>query len=360
VLFGYPVEVTAENWLHESVVAAVKRIHELVENGTQIPQWPTIIPEVYREKLKSRQGLKDRLSAYATAIGKLTVAERQLVHGALVAQNRIPELLNGQCDCDEVSQLPKNVREPTLSLFTFAFDLLTAYDVRQRQYAALCDSIPTRVCPFCGCESLDAPGAPQEDFDHYIPRSKYPFAAANLRNLAPMGGRCNTAYKLAQDPLRQANGMRRRACDPYSTDGVKVSLTNSVVDEDTPGPIVAGWVVEFLPTDESVETWEEVFHIRERWRRDVLDESTFNQWLGDFGSYCRTARLQFSDDADVVAAVRQFEEHVSSFGFRDRAFLKAAVLRFLVHRCDLGCQRLLPIVRDLAGAPQPIAVNPET
>lgn len=353
MLFGYPVEVTAENWLHESIIAAVLDIHALVDEGKKMPIWPKILPDAYREKLKKRTGLKDRLSSYASVLRKLSAIERQQILNALVAQNRIPELLSSQCDCEDIGDLPKAIREPILSLFTFVFGLLTEYEVRQRQYAALCTKIPARVCPFCGCEMFEAPGAPQEDLDHYIPRSKYPFAAANLRNLPPMGGRCNKRYKQAQDPLRRANGLRRRACDPYSAVGVTVSLDNSLVDEVTAGPVVAEWMIEFDPTNEVVETWDEVFHIKERWSRDVLDQTTFNQWLGDFRNYCLTAGLQISNDTDVRDAVERYEQYVSGSGFREQAFLKAAVFRFLLRRCALGCQRLVPLLRDLVGVPQP-------
>lgn len=355
MLFGYPIEVTTENWLHESVVAAVVRIHEIVDSGKKMPAWPSILPDAYRVKLMNRPGLKDRLSSYAKALRKLSIIERQQILVALSAQNKIPELLKCQCDCEDVDHLPEAIREPILSLFTFVFGLLTAYEVRQRQYAALCKSIPTRVCPFCGCERLDAPGAPQEDLDHYIPRSKYPFAAANLRNLAPMGGRCNTAYKHTQDPLHRRNGQRRSVCDPYSTAGVTVSLDNSVVNEATAGPVVTKWMIEFDPINEAVENWDEVFHVRERWSRDVLDPATFSQWLGDFRNYCLSSGAQLYDDADVLDAVERYEQYLSGSGFRDLAFLKAAVFRFLLRRCVAGCQRLVPILRDLAGVPQPAA-----
>lgn len=354
MLFGYPIEITNENWLHESVVTSVLQIHELIEKGKKLPTWPAILPKEHQEKLQSRTGLKSRFSAYAKAIRKLNAADRQRVIDTLVAQNKISELLNRQCDCEIIADLPIIARAPTLSLFTFAFDLLTKYDIRQRQYAALCKSIPARVCPFCGCEGLDAPGAPQEDLDHYIPRAKYPFAAANLRNLAPMGGRCNTAYKHTQDPLRRTDGQRRAACDPYLTTGITVSLNNSVVDENTAGPVVSKWEIEFDPLNESIETWDEIFHIKERWKRDVLDELTFTAWLTDFRNYCFTAGLQFLGDNDVLNAVQRYEEYLSGCGFRDRAFLKAAVFRFLLHRCAAGCQRLLPILRDLTGSPQPV------
>lgn len=354
MLFGYPVESTAENWLHDSIIASVKDIHTVVDGGRRMPVWPKILPEAYRERLKGRTGLKTRLRDYANALRKLSVIERQQVLDALIAQNKILELLRCQCDCEDLSHLPEEIRRPALSLFTFVFKLLTEYDVRQRQYKALCESIPARVCPFCGYERLDAPGAPQEDLDHYIPRSKYPFAAANLRNLAPMGGRCNSAYKHSQDPLRRANGQRRSACDPYSTNGVTVSLDNSVVNEVTTDPLIASWMIEFYPTSEAVETWDQVFHVKERWLRDVLDPVTFNQWLGDFRNYCLTAGLQICDDAGIRDAVERYEQYFSDSGVRDLAFLKSAVFRFLLRRCRLDCQRLVPILRDLVGVPQPV------
>lgn len=353
MLFSYPVEVAAENWLHESVIAAVTSIHSLVNDRKRMLAWPKILPEAHRKKLESRSGLKERLNSYAKALRKLSVIEREQTLTALVAQNKIPELLSRQCDCEDVEHLPEAIRQPILSLFTFVFGLLTAYEVRQRQYMALCARIPARVCPFCGCERLDAPGAPQEDLDHYIPRSKYPFAAANLRNLAPMGGRCNSSYKHMQDPLRNENGGRRSACDPYSTTEVKVSLDNSIVNEASAEPIINEWMIEFTPTNEAVETWDQIFHIRERWQRDVLDEKTFNQWLGDFRNYCQTAALQISNDIHIQDALKRYENYVAGSGIRDLAFLKSAMFRFLLRRCDLNCQRVVPILRDLVGVPQP-------
>jgi hypothetical protein len=353
MLFSYPVAAAAENWMHECLVAAVRTAHELVDQDKQLPKWPAIIPAAHRAKLVSRRGLRDCFVVYANAIKGLSVAQRQAVLEALESQNRIPELLARQCDCVELADLPEAVREPAKALFTFGFDLLTPFEIRQRQYKVLCAAIPVRVCPFCGCEGLGAPGAPQEDLDHYIPRFKYPFAAANLRNLAPMGGRCNSSYKKTQDPLRWASGQRRLAFDPYDTAGVTISLDSSVVDQQSAGPAVQDWVIEFLPMSEAVETWDEMFHIRERWKRDELDEQTFKQWLWDFRNFCLAIALQFAGDGDVVDAVQRYEQYLSGCGLRDKAFLKAAVFRFLLRRCAEGCQRFLPILRDLTGAPQP-------
>lgn len=348
MLFGYPNTANSENWLHDCMVTAIATVHNLIDNKIPIPDWPEIIPVAHRADLSAKFGLRDRFLKYARAVGRLSKQNRKAVLDSVASQNKIPELLAGQCDCQSLSELPKCVREPAKSLFSFAFSLLTDLGIRQLQYQKVCDGISERVCPFCGCEGLDAPGAPQEDLDHYIPRSKYPFAAANLRNLAPMGGRCNKAYKKAQDPLRCENGDRRVAFDPFATTGVTVSFENSVIDEITAGPIVSDWVIDFAPDSESVKTWDKIFHVRERWKRDVLDEKTFKKWLGDFQSFCKRSDIPVSDDAHVIDAVKRYQEYLTECGFEGRAFLKAAAFKLLFHKCEAGSQRLLPIFRALA------------
>lgn len=357
MLFGYPAEVATENWLHDSVVQAVESIHILVDAKKALPKWPEILPVNHREQLASRHGLKRNLIAYAKALKALQPNERKKVIDALRAQNKIPELLNREYDCDRLADLPASMHEPIKSLFNFAFSLLTEFKIRQQLYERLLSHIPSRICPFCGLELFRAPGGPQEDFDHYIPRRDYPFAAANLRNLPPMGGPCNTDYKGTQDPLRKLNGDRRRASDPYSTKGVKVSLDASEVDDKTAGPIVSKWAIEFNPTDEKIDTWDEIFHIRERWTNDILDVN-FSDWLGDLKTYLLKRKTQLVNDEAIINAVKDLEEYYSQKGFRELAFLKAAVFRFVVFRCEQGCQRLLPILRDLVIPPKMVTPIP--
>ena len=120
-----------------------------------------------------------------------------MVLACLVQQNRIADLAICATDCEILSDLPKAIQAPVAEPCNFAFELLTGLGVRDRHYRAIYTTVPYHVCPFCGCEYFDAPGAPREDLDHYLPRNLYPFAAANLRNLVPMGMKCNERYKLA-------------------------------------------------------------------------------------------------------------------------------------------------------------------
>ncbi|MFY1901361.1 hypothetical protein ACOTBZ_16940 [Achromobacter xylosoxidans] len=353
MLFGYPEQATAENWIHDCIVAAVTKVHQHIELGRRLPRWPAIILPSHQDKLRRRTGLRDRLSTYAKELRRLATADRQLVLDAIADQNRIQDLLAGQHDCRSLEELPPAIREPALALFTYAFGLLTEFGTRQRQYKAVCDVIPAKVCPYCGCENLEAPGLPQEDLDHYLPRSKYPFAAANLRNLAPMGGRCNSAYKRTQDPLKRDDGTRRRAFYPFLTTPLRISLENSVVDELTPGPVISDWVIEFDPSDEPSDTWDEIFKIRQRWKENFLDDKTFRKWLREFSAYCKSPNQHVATDEEVVDAIKGYQEYLAVCGFEGQAFLKAATFELLHRHCQAGSQRLIPLFRELAGVAQP-------
>jgi hypothetical protein len=228
VLYGYPVAATAENWLHETLCTMLESIHNSVEAGTSPPSWPDIIPATHRAQLRTRVGLRDRLVRYNAALSRLSADNRRKVLTCLSQQNLIETLVSCNANCDLLSDLPTLVREPIVDLFEFAFSLLTALGIRDRQYHIIYTDAAYHVCPFCGCEYFDAPGAAREDLDHYLVRNLYPFAAANLKNLVPMGTKCNARYKQAQDILRDNQGVRRKSFNPYADRKLDVILDRSI------------------------------------------------------------------------------------------------------------------------------------
>lgn len=358
MLFGYPVAATQDNWLHECIVEAVRNVHAAVDAGKRYPGWPQILPDAQRAKLKSRTGLRERVKAYDRAIRKLSKDDRDVVLEAVEAENRISDLLSGACDCNTIDGLPDVVRDPVDALFGFAFGLLAELDVRDVQYAAIYAAAPEHMCPFCGTEYFDAPGAAREALDHYLTRSRYPFAAANLRNLVPMGHKCNSSYKLASDLLRRADGTRRVAFDPYNHTTISVVLDGSdPFDGKTPN--TPKWKIEFVPDTAAVQTWDDVFSIRERYLHSHLDPD-FARWLGSFQRWARSVGLQAETDDKLVAALRKYEEYLGASGMQDRAFLKAAVFRMLRRHCEAGHQRLKDQLRDLVAPLVKTDVAPST
>ncbi len=352
MLFGFPIEaVTNNNWLHECLIDILCLLHDDIRFARISPKWPQIIPARSREKLKSRVGLKDRLEKYRVELGNLSQAERDRVYQAIVGQNQLAELLSARCNCQTISDLPSGIQSSIEDLFHFAFTLLSPLGIRDTHYKTIYESSDYHICPFCGCEYFDAPGSPREALDHYLPESKYPFAAVNLYNLVPMGNKCNSRYKLAQDILWGTSSRRRKAFNPYNHARMQISLDNSVpfAGKDNRLP---NWIIDFVPDCEEVATWDDVFSIRERYVRDILDAS-FNSWLDDFGNWFCSTRTPFPpDDINILTdALERYSGYLEKQGFREGVFLKAAAFRMLRRQCQLGNQRLIRLVQGVVVTP---------
>ncbi len=346
MLFGYPLAATQNNWLHDCVLDAVTTVHSLVDAKKRYPAWPKILPDAHQAALKSRTGLRDRLKAYDTALRKLaSKRERDVIFVAITDQNRIADLLSNSCDCAALDKLPPAIHAAVTSLFDYVFGLLTDLKVRDEHYKAIYDAATDHVCPFCGTEYFDAPGAPREALDHYLAKSRYPFAAANLRNLVPMGHKCNSNYKLAVDVLYDVDGGRRVAFDPYNHTSIYLVLDDSEpFDGSTPS--TPRWTIKFEPDGPAIPTWDAVFSIRERYQRDHLDEG-YSAWLREFQNWARSADRDGDTDASLLEALRKFEQFHAGNGMSSKAFLKAAVFRMLRLRCEQGHDRLKQLLRDL-------------
>lgn len=356
MFFGYPIAAISGNWLHECLIEVVTSIHASLDAGRRPAAWPAILPSAHRSRLRSRTGLRDRLAVYTTTAQGLNQAQREQVLNCAIHQNAIADLVGGVSSCECLDDLPVAIREPAKDLFIFAFGLLTELGVRDQHYAAIYNACQYHVCPFCGSEYFDAPGAPREDYDHYLASSRYPFAAANLRNLTPMGMRCNERYKIATDILRDDNGNPRRSFDPYVDRHLQVSLSNSTpfaqADGETPE-----WQIEFTPDSPECNTWDSVFQIRTRLSRDVLN-SSFRSWLIIFaGWFVRRKGVCDVSEGRLIAALGEYAEDAEATGFTAREFLCGPMFRMIERHCSNGDKRLLEFVRDLItqAVPQPIS-----
>lgn len=346
MLFGYPIESTAENWFHDCLIEMLSAIHSRLDNGQAPPNWPDFIPAAHRDKLAARNGLRDRIANYGAAYVELPVPERDRVKVCVHQQNRIGELCGCVEDCDDLNRLHESIRGPIRELFGFAFGLLTKLGIRDRHYEKIYNSIDYQVCPFCGCECFDAPGAPREDLDHYLPKSRYPFAAANLCNLAPMGMKCNQRYKLDQDILVDAGGERRRAFDPYANHSIAICLNDSAPFEGDNRKTPA-WQVSFIPDSPECETWDQVFKVRERIKRDVLDPS-FQRWLSEFAAWSRRRTKDTEPNgATIPELLFAYAEDIALLGLGAREFLRVPMFRMIYHHCSEGHPRLEALVADL-------------
>lgn len=161
--------------------------------------------------------------------------------------------------------------------------------------AALCDKIgkindhyktfvainKLGICPFCGIGSIkSAHFKKREAYDHYLPKSIYPFNSINFRNLAPACHECNSSYKLTKDPAHNGVG-RRKAFYPYSDSSYLIELDMTLqhcdIDNLTPGDVD----FQFGPAvlSEEIDTWKELYGIEERYKARLCGEYDGKYWV---------------------------------------------------------------------------------
>lgn len=341
---GYPSQALLHNWLHRVMWLIVARVHEDVRAGRRRGRsWQNLLPEKHRAELVNRDGLKKLVTAYRRAFAELAAPEQAAVHRALIAQNRFADLFSGRAACTRCSDLPAAIREPLRDLFKFAFKLLTPLGPRDKHYSVIYDSLKHKLCPFCGIDSLDSPtkNNRREDDDHYLPKSEYPFAAVNLRNIVPACRKCND-YKGTNDPIFAA-GQRFRALDPYSHSGFTVRLDNSLPLGSARANLPE-WQIEFEPPAPEAETWDRVYSLRRRLRENILDQD-YSTWIGRFASYCGR-HLTVNTTADLLNALAVYEEMLKPDGLYGRAFLELAVCRMHKAQCQAGNVDVITVLTD--------------
>lgn len=346
---SYPIAATHENWLHDSLVQMIQVIHTALDSNSPIPRWPQLIPTSLTDQqftaIEACTGIRDRIKRYEVIVAGRTPQERQEILQVLGEQNSIVAILDKTGTISSLAMSYPDVDSAARALFVFAYEKLTDLGIRDRQYQLIFNALATKVCIFCGFERIMSPEETRQDQDHYLAKSIYPFAAANMRNLAPMCRCCNRDYKHDLDVVRGQDGQRFRAFDPYGSPLTNIDLSGSIP--------FAGiqsrpeWRVEFFPASEEVENWNRVFSIKLRYSRDVLDHG-FNRWIESFMTRCK--RMKYPDTLDDAGLLAILHEHYQSTLDEQPTgvdFLKPNMFKMFIHHFESGNERVIRFIRDI-------------
>lgn len=126
-------------------------------------------------------------------------------------------------------------------------------------------------CPFCGLYPIDGEYVQtREAYDHYLPKSKYPFSSINLKNLAPICNKCNSGNKSTKDPLRDQRGNRRKAFYPYEMNKYNIEIKMEVSATNIEHLKPENLSIEFGPQNlnEELSTWNQLFNIEDRYKAE--------------------------------------------------------------------------------------------
>jgi hypothetical protein len=191
------------------------------------------------------------------------------------------------------------------------------------------------VCPFCGIGKFkNALGPRREDLDHYLHKSDYPLAAANMRNLIPTCGTCNQDYKKTKDILQDGS-----AFYPYS-DTPDVLVTVDCIrypgdDLDDPGE----WQVDISLVDPDISlapkmaAWERVYSVSIRLANEVSEN--FDEWVEDlFVEFTGGDEIDHGHFNLLLEQERDNENRAVLRRMKPGAIVRAAFFDFMLTRAE--------------------------
>jgi len=188
---------------------------------------------------------------------------------------------------------------------------------------SFCGTNVEGVCPFCGLEETrDENYNTRDDYDHYLPRHKYPFNSVNFRNLSPMCSTCNKSYKGRKDPISRAPGTRQKAYAPYEL-AVKFPLFSVVLDASkiqTLHPDDLNITITSPTHQVEVDTWQWLFGLQERYKGKLCKKRGAYTWLN---AVLKEGVNYNKKPKEVLQTIRN---NVAADPFLDHGYLKLATL----------------------------------
>jgi hypothetical protein len=259
------------------------------------------------------------------------------ISSAFTRSEKIEELCSKILPPIYLSELHEVVEKDIKPLFKWCYEeLLDKKKVAGDKLAYYKELITKNDFQYCACcglidfESTDPDNEVREAYDHYLPKSEYPFASVNFKNLVPLCYKCNSARKKAKNPIEND----RIAFYPFSKDEHSIGIKCKFIIETNPNldVVLTNLEVSFSGDEKRIDTWNWLFDIKDQYARKIADNS--KNVLRDLKSRHRLAKKKNS--ATTYEEILQDEIEICEDNkYSDWKFLKLPVLEELKLQKDL-------------------------
>lgn len=240
--------------------------------------------------------------------------------------NRIEDLCNGKYKpalYSDLTTINKNLSKEIKSIYDKLYSQnkigLKNISTHYTDFVKINDK---GICPFCGIFPLDGEHSNTRDaYDHYLPKSKYPFSSINFKNLIPMCHKCNSGNKGVKNPIFDSSDNRRQTFYPYASSKkikIQISLSSNDIQNLQPADID---LTLSATEQEKIDTWQELFGIDTRYK-SLLCGADGKEWINNVIVEAPDFDMSKSDYLKVK--IRQHERSpYSEKNFLRVIFLKA-------------------------------------
>lgn len=177
------------------------------------------------------------------------------------------------------------------------------------------------ICPFCGIDKLDGQWDSTRDaYDHFLPKSKYPFNSINFKNLIPTCYSCNSKQKGTRNPIYD-NGAARKAFYPFSNATYKLNIAINFTPADWNAYTPADIAISFGPAQfsQEINTWLAVYGIDGRYKAVLCEKNFGKYWMTKVHNWVRRGH-------DLNEFFSNLADDEASFPYAELNFLKKPFL----------------------------------
>jgi len=334
-----------ENHRIESLQKYIEFFFETMFREEETTFTDNLIHENFKGIVNSCTNLGTYLKNVFEEYKKLDKQSRDCVIEGFKNNNLIDKLCCGEVEPIHYADISKPLSEYLKELFIYLYDGVlntSAYIFNHSNMKEHFDESRQlnkkyKYCPFCGLYRLNSNfDIKRDEYDHYLPKTKYPFNSVNFRNLVPICNECNTKYKKAKDPLFKDDdkSKRRKVFYPYDTimDNMNFKLLivsqgeSYITDDDLSIEITSN-----LNRYEEIESWDDIFEIKKRYVAEIKDK--INMWLESFIIHI----YKKAKDRQGFDFNRLLDEYLSDLDylrFDEQNFLKRAAFEYLAKEYD--------------------------
>lgn len=163
------------------------------------------------------------------------------------------------------------------------------------------------ICPICGISDLKSKHDEIRDqYDHYLPKSLYPYSAVNFENLVPACNDCNSPLvKGNKDILNYSTGLN---FFPFDVLHKGITLTFTIINDDIDLDNIE-WGISYTDPQgniDQVKSWRDIYKIDSRYIG--LVKGKIELWFKHFWEYKHDSRFNGWPQNQIETAYFAFLE----------------------------------------------------
>lgn len=309
---------TIHSRLNEYVLSFFQRIE--TDNGGFRDELfhPEFLPIVKRH----RSILKDKFKIIYDHVWSLSNDERQDFCQSIIKSNEIENICNGTYTPRAFSNNPTGIDCILKKMFSDLYDnVLDGKPFRENANTTLREhfnqfsdkNFNHTLCPVCGIGELKkSHDKTREQYDHYLPKSLYPFSSVNFYNLVICCKECNSLdVKADKDILALPT---RKVFFPYDRNHKDIRLSvvvknyNSKIEE-------IEWEMLFSTEDnkiEEIESWKSIYSIDSRYKGYI--KGRIEKWYSAYYNIHSNIKLSGMSASDIRLCYLESLEADESLG----------------------------------------------